>query len=258
MEHLTNESIYISPQRKPPFLIRKLCNWIFYSGMVTIVLKASKLSKRNKYTGEEWVKSSLGIKNIMEFIGTSFKIENLDSFRKLRSPCVFISNHMSTLETFLFPGILRPYRQITFIVKQSLVEYPVFKHVMINCNPIVVGRTNPRKDLQTVLQEGEKRLRDGISVVVFPQTTRSKVFDPKHFNTIGIKLAKRANVPAVPVALKTDAWGNGKWIKDFGKIDPDKNVHICFGDPLRISGTGRKEHETIIQFIIDKLKTWSS
>jgi 1-acyl-sn-glycerol-3-phosphate acyltransferase len=37
---------------------------------------------------------------------------------------------MSTLETFVLPYLIAPHRPMTFVVKKSLVEYPVFKHVM--------------------------------------------------------------------------------------------------------------------------------
>ena len=95
------------------------------------------------------------------------------------------------------------------MVKESLLKYPFFGPVLGSREPIVVGRSNPREDLVAVLEGGEARLKQGRSVIVFPQSTRSSVFDPAHFNTIGVKLAKRAGVPVIPVALKTDAWGNG-------------------------------------------------
>jgi 1-acyl-sn-glycerol-3-phosphate acyltransferase len=100
------------------------------------------------------------------------------------------------------------------------------------------------------------RVRDGRSVVVFPQTTRTVVFDPVTFNTIGVKMARRAGVPLVPLALKTDAWANGRRLKDWGRIDPRKPVHFCFGRPLQVSGAGRAEHEQVVRFIQDKLRTW--
>ena len=56
----------------------------------------------------------------------------------------------------------------------------------------------------------DKSLKKIISVWVFAQTTRELLLDPKKFNTLGIKLAKRARVPVIPVAVKTDAWGMGK------------------------------------------------
>jgi 1-acyl-sn-glycerol-3-phosphate acyltransferase len=101
-------------------------------------------------------------------------------------------------------------------------------------------------------------LKAGRSVVIFPQTTRTPVFDPAQFNTIGIKLAKRAGVPAVPIALTTGAWGNGAFLKDYGRIDPSKKARFAFGKPLRIRDRGAEEHQEIIEFITGKLKEWEA
>jgi 1-acyl-sn-glycerol-3-phosphate acyltransferase len=163
---------------------------------------------------------------------------------------------MSTLETFVLPVIISSFLESTFIVKQSLVDYPVFKHIMRSRNPITVGRENPREDLRAVLEGGAERLKRGVSIVVFPQTTRRLTFIPAEFNTIGVKLAKRAGVPVVPIALKTDAWGNGRWLKDYGKIDPSKKVYFEFGKPLWIKERGVEEHEQIVAFIKGKLLEW--
>ena len=142
------------------------------------------------------------------------------------------------------------------MVKESLLKYPFFGPVLGSREPIVVGRSNPREDLVAVLEGGEARLKQGRSVIVFPQSTRSSVFDPAHFNTIGVKLAKRAGVPVIPVALKTDAWGNGNLLKDFGPVDVKKTIHFEFGAPMRIEGTGKAEHQQITEFIINRLGVW--
>ena len=97
-----------------------------------------------------------------------------------------------------------------------------------------------------------------MSIIIFPQTTRTPVFDPEQFNTIGIKLAKKAGVPVVPIALKTNAWGNGTFLKDYGKIDPSKKVHFAFGKPLWIKDRGTEEHQEVIEFISGKLKEWEA
>jgi 1-acyl-sn-glycerol-3-phosphate acyltransferase len=123
-------------------------------------------------------------------------------------------------------------------------------------DPITVGRKNPREDLKAVLEGGAARLLAGTSIVIFPQTTRSPVFNPAEFNTIGVKLAKRAGVPVVPIALRTDAWGNGKYLKDFGRIDPSKKIRFSFGTPMRITSRGDEEHQKIVEFISGKLKEW--
>lgn len=256
MEVLTTENVYTSAAAKASLVGRLSPGLGFYSRMIRIVLSSARLSRKGKYHGEEWVHYSLRIVKALESVGARIQVENFDAFRNMDKPCVFISNHMSTLETFVLPGIIRPYRRVSFIVKKELIEYPVFKHVMISTDPIVVSRDNPRADLTAVLRGGKERLERGVSIIVFPQTTRRAHTRLEKFNTIGIKLARHACVPIIPIAVRSDAWGNGKWIKDFGKIDPQKPIHFCFGESMEIEGTGKDEHQSIISFINGKLSQW--
>lgn len=222
------------------------------------MFRASHRAKRSRYGDNDWIRSSLDTLRALEGTGVRFEITGIDDFKGVEGPCVFIANHMSTLETFVLPALIAPFKMATFVVKESLVEYPVFRHVMRSRNPITVSRTNPREDLKTVFDGGIERLRKGLSIIIFPQTTRSTLFDPAEFNTIGVKLAKKAGVPVVPVALKTDAWGNGRRLKDFGRIDPSIPVHIAFGKPLWIKDRGNEEHREIIGFITERLKEWQA
>ena len=122
--------------------------------------------------------------------------------------------------------------------------------------PIAVGRVNPKKDFQTVLVEGSRILEEGISIVVFPQATRLVEFIPEKFNSLGIKLARRAGVKVVPAALKTDFWGNGKKFRDFGPIDRSKRIYMAFGEPMTIEGNGSQQHQQCIEFVQSHYDRW--
>ena len=50
--------------------------------------------------------------------------QGLEIVQRLASPCVFIGNHMSILETFVLPCLIVPHRNVTFVVKESLITYP--------------------------------------------------------------------------------------------------------------------------------------
>ena len=242
-----------------PLLGRLMPSVNFYSRMAYIVYIASRLCKRNAYGYEQWHASSTAILRALEKTGIAVEISGAGNLKSLDGPCVFVSNHMSTLETFVLPSIIIPFKDITFVIKKSLVEYPVFKHVMLSRDPVIVGRENPREDLKGVLIGGEKRLRAGISVIIFPQSSdvaRSAVFDAAAFNSMGIKLARKAGVPVVPVAVKTDAWGTGKILRDFGRIDPSKSVHFCFGEPMAVRDSGKEEHNRTLGFITENLRQW--
>ena len=256
MNYLTTDNTYYSPKQATPWFARSNPTAVFYAKILMIVLNASRLCKKGAYTNDHWIQSSLNTVKALEAVGGRFEIQNLTIPRGLESPCVFVSNHMSILETFVLPCLIQPYRDVTFVVKESLLSFPFFKHVMQNRNPIVVGRGNPRDDFRTVMEEGQNRLNANVSVIIFPQTTRSIHFDPKRFNSLGVKLAKRCGVTVVPVALKTDAWGLGRRFKDLGKIRPAQTVHITFGDPLPVKGSGKEAHKFILDFITKKLDSY--
>jgi 1-acyl-sn-glycerol-3-phosphate acyltransferase len=240
------------------FLSGALTSLAFYTRLVSIVVRGSAKAKYGHYGTPEWSEDSLASLRALETVGVKFEITGTDAFKAVEGPCVFVANHMSTLETFVLPALIAPFKDATFVVKQSLVDYPIFKHIMRSRDPITVGRTNPRDDLRAVLEGGAERLKAGRSIIIFPQTTRTPVVDPSQFNTIGIKLAKKAGVPVVPIALKTDAWGNGTYLKDYGRIDPSKTAHFAFGKPLWIKDRGNEEHLEIVKFIIGKLKEWAA
>jgi 1-acyl-sn-glycerol-3-phosphate acyltransferase len=256
MDRLTSQDAYRTPDRAGSWIGRTSPNTVFYAKAFMIVLQASRLAQKGRYDDARWVDSSSSTVRALESVGGRFDLQNLDVLRTLKSPCVFIGNHMSILETFVLPCLIQPHRPVTFVVKESLITYPLFGHVMRSRDPVVVGRTRAREDLRTVLEEGQKRLAANISVVIFPQTTRSVEFDPQVFNSLGVKLAKRCNVPVVPFALKTDAWGLGRRLKDFGAIRPEKTVHIHFSEPMMVRGNGKEEHHMIAEFIGKKLAAW--
>ena len=228
----------------------------FYAGLISEVVRSAYLAKAGRYGNPEWGTSSQEMMALLERVGVDIEITGFAHLRNPDTgPCVIIGNHMSFLETLLLPGVILP-KPLTFVIKQSLLEYPIFKHVMRVCNPVAVTRSNPRQDLKTVLEEGVKRLEDGISVVVFPQATRSHAFDPDKMGSIGVKLAKKANVPILPMALKTDALQNGTLIKDFGAIRPEIPLRIAFDEPIRVSAKGNEEMTIINSFIEEKLASW--
>ncbi len=245
---------YQSPNRKLPLLTRLFPTAIFYVHFLRIVLRSGWQAKKGKYDDAAWESSSRDVLQLLEDIGVKIEVTGLEHLENRKKPVVFIGNHMSMMETLLLPALIRRSMPVTFIIKESLLHYPVFKYVMRSRNPIAVTRTNPRKDLKTVFAEGQNRIAEGISIIVFPQTTRRFDFAPKQMSTIGSKLAQKAEAEIIPIALKTDAWKNGTWIKDFGKIDPAKQVHFAFGTPIPVEE--EKKQEMTANFIAMKLQEW--
>ena len=257
MERITyTDHRYRTPANASTFWGRLFPSVSFYTSFLATVYFSSRKAQQGNYDDDAWCQSSYNILQALERTGLQVSISGIEHLQGLDSPCVIVGNHVSMMDTVIVPGIVAQERPMTFIIKESLMEYPVFKHVMRSRNPIALGRKNAREDLKKVMSEGQKRLQEGISVSVFPQTTRGTDFDPRQFNSIGVKLALRAVVPVLPLALKTDAWTNGNIIKDLGKIHPEVSTHFCFGAPLTVEGKGKEAHQQVIDFISRKLKEW--
>jgi len=229
----------------------------FYPRFLMEVYRSAGKAQRGEYDNETWQKSSINVVRALESVGVAFDVQGLEHIRAVDGPVLFIGNHLSVMETVVLPAWILSYKPFTYVIKQSLLEVPIFKQVMSALDPIAVTRNNPRQDLKTVLEQGAERLSRALSIVIFPQTTRT-AFSPEQFSTIGVKLAKRAGVPIVPLALLTDAWENGKISKDFGRILPSRTVHFAFGKPLMVEGKGNAEHQMIIDFIESHLASWEA
>ncbi len=151
------------------------------------------------------------------FIGTilrsraRFHIEGMNRVRRAEGPLVFVSNHLSTLETGALPGLIVPMKPVTYIV----------------------------------LREGCARLAAGIFVIIFPQGTRTEVFDRSRFSSLGVKLATRAGVRLLPVAVKTDYWGSSGLLRGFGPVRRDRPIRIEFGESMPVAGRGKAGRFTL-------------
>ena len=250
------QGYYSSPKRKLSLLGKWFPTLSFYTLTIREVFRGSRLGKRGQLSQLDYYRNAVGVLRAVEYVGGQIEINGFGHVVNTKGPFVFVANHMSVLETFLFAAMIYPTGDHIFVVKKSLTEYPVFRHIMAALNPIVVGRENPREDLTAVLKQGTLRLKQNCSIIIFPQRTRLVTFEPEAFNTIGIKLARRADVPVIPVALKTDFWGQGKRLKDFGPIHPDIRVRFQFGEPIWIEGKGHDEHKQIVEFIREYYQGW--
>jgi 1-acyl-sn-glycerol-3-phosphate acyltransferase len=232
--------------------------WSVYSHFFATILRSRALAVRGLYDDEAWAASSLEIIRNLERCAAKFRIEGMDKVRAAEGPLVFVSNHMSTLETLVLPGLIRPMKSVTYVVKEKLMKGLMWGPIMRSRDPIAVSRKDPRSDLEKVLTQGPARLAAGISVIVFPQGTRTESWAREGFNSLGIKLALRAGVKVMPVALKTDYWGSGGVFRGFGPVRRDREIRIEFGDAVAPVGRGKAEHELCLDFIESRLRAWGA
>ncbi len=227
----------------------------FYIKLVSIFAVANDQAIKGTMNDFNWIKASDEIFRAWEKAGGKICIEGMENLKKVDGPVVFVGNHMSSHETLVIACVIHPVKRVLYVMKKNLVNFPLFGAVTTAREPIIVGRENPREDLQIVLGEGKKRLENGKSVIIFPQKTRTKYFNEKEFNSLGVKLAQKNNVPIIPLSVLTDAWENGKLIKDLGKMNMKKPTRYAFGEPMKVKNSS-EAHRYVLDFIKGKLIEW--
>ncbi|OQY12740.1 MAG: hypothetical protein B6I30_04165 [Desulfobacteraceae bacterium 4572_187] len=259
--HILKTNLGYHSSRTRRFLVKKFPLWatvIYYVQLLNIILKESITARKGAYGRKTWARGSLGVIKIVESAGGRLHVSGLKGLVDHKKPLVYVANHMSLLDTLVLPCILLGLNRVTFVVKKGLLRYPVLGSIIRASHPIAVTRQNPREDLKLVLNQGQALISQGCSIIIFPQATRSAVFDAVSFNSLGVKLARKAGVAVVPVALKTDFQGNGKIIKDMGAVDPGKELYIKFGEPIPVKGSGQETHQQIVTFITENLTAWGA
>ena len=209
------------------------------------------------YVSRLWGPNGVEVVRAVERTGGRVVVEGFGRLRGAALPAVFVSNHVSSLETYLATPLLLPFTTFTYVLKKSRLSYPVLGRVIRALDPVPVGRKSPMEDLRDVLQHGTETLRRGRSVLVFPQGTRQRLFDPPAFNSIGAKLARRAGVPVVPLCLATDFVRIGEWQRDlFSTVHPESTVRVACGEPVPPDVPQAEVQRRCIDFITSTLARW--
>lgn len=131
-------------------------------------------------------------------------------------PVIFMSNHQSSFDILSLMAAMP--RRINWIAKKELFDIPFFGLSMRRGGYIPLDRGDGRKALQS-MDEAANAIRQGKSVVMFPEGTRTEDGRLLPFKRGGFILARKAAVPVIPVTI------NGS-----GRINPANQIRLYSGD----------------------------
>lgn len=140
---------------------------------------------------------------ILRIAGISLKIrglENIDPGQQY----IFMVNHQSNIDIPVVVQSLANF-QLRWIAKKELLWVPLFGWAMWATKHITVDRSD-RTDAVKSLERAKQRIAAGISVVVFPEGTRSRDGKLSRFKKGGFLLAVQTGKNIVPITIN----GSGK------------------------------------------------
>jgi len=187
----------------------------------TAALFISLIDRRGSWVhacASNWGASIFRICNVRVVVEGADKLDASTSY-------VLMSNHHSLFD---IPTVLSslpiPFRMLA---KASLFRIPFMGWYMSRVGYIPVEREDPKKARES-LDNAAGRVASGLSVLVFPEGTRSPDGEVKRFKRGGVNLAHAAGVPVVPVAITNSGrlLPRGSWHADPGVIT------LRIGDPI--------------------------
>jgi 1-acyl-sn-glycerol-3-phosphate acyltransferase len=133
---------------------------------------------------------------ILATTGVDVTITGLDRV-KPGETYVFISNHQSIYDIPVIFASL-PY-QLRIIAKESLGKFPFLGWHLIRAGHLLVDRSNP--DRAGILNRWRGLVADGVSLIIFPEGTRSPDGAVGRFKAGSFLLALEAGLTIVPVSV---------------------------------------------------------
>ena len=149
-------------------------------------------------------------------------------------PVVYVSNHQSYADILVFLRIVK--HQIGFIAKDELTRIPLFSSWIERIESLFIKRGDARASLATI-NEGAEMLKNGYSLVIFPEGTRSRCAEMGGFKHGSLKLATKAKATVIPVTIN----GTYKVYEQNGVIAKGQTVGCIVHEPIDTAKLDRRE-----------------
>ena len=155
---------------------------------------------------------------------------------------VYMSNHQSNFDIPVLLAHLPV--QFRWLAKAELFKIPIFGRAMRGAGYVKIDRFNQESAFESIKEAGS-RMKNGVSVMIFPEGTRSRDGTIRPFKKGGFIMAVDSGVPIVPVILQ------GTWSimeKSSLKINTGK-VILNIAAPINTTGFTRDNKDDLINSV---------
>ena len=216
------------------FIILEITFVTAFLAVMVIVLSFFKVGGDTVHkVGRIWAKCILSISSI------TVTVKGLSNLKPGKS-YIYMPNHMSNFDIPVLQAYLPV--QIRWLAKAELYKIPIFGQAMKSAGYISIDRSDRRSAIES-LNQAANIIRNGVSVVIFPEGTRSRTRKIQPFKKGGFFLAVDSGVSIVPIIIHgTDQIMPTKEIS----IRPGK-VTLEITKPIRSSNYTRRTKEDLIK-----------
>lgn len=133
----------------------------------------------------------------MKILGVTYEVEGLERI-PTHTPILFTPNHQGYFDIPLLFAAIPSLK--AFVAKVEMKKYPIVSLWMKHLGCVFLNRINRKSAIESV-DESVKRIKNGTSMVIFPEGTTSQGRKMKYFKAGSFKIAQLSQVPIVPVVI---------------------------------------------------------
>ena len=155
-------------------------------------------------------------------------------------PQVLVANHQGSFDIWALAAVLPV--QFRWVVKKELFSIPTLGAAMRAAGYVAVDRFDPRQAVKD-MRECRKRLKQGRSLLIFPEGTRSSDGKVGQFKPGAFLLATQAKLPIVPIGIRGSFQimpKNSIWLSP-------RTIHISIHPPIPTRGLNREEQKGLAE-----------
>ena len=185
-------------------------------------------------------------KLILWFTGTDITYIGRENIPKDQA-VLYVGNHNSYFD------ILMTYSQCPdltgYVAKSEMLRYPLLRDWMKRLYCLFLDRTDMRAGLQTILT-GIDYIKQGISVCIFPEGTRSRDGQMQPFKEGSMKMAQKTGCPIIPMAITNSA---EIFENHLPRVKPCR-VIVEYGAPIYPKELSREEQKFLGSYTQKKIQ----
>lgn len=206
--------------------------------------KAGNIKERDKIVNEVAAKWSQAL---LKIAGVTVKVSGNENV-PVNEAVVFVSNHQGNFDIpILLASIEKPK---AFIAKTELANMPLISTWMKYMNCVFMDRSNIRQSLKIISQASDY-VKEGYSMSIFPEGTRSKGKEMGEFKPGSMKLALKAEATIVPVAIR----GSYKIMEENGIIIKPGVVEVVIAKPIPTRDLTKEQARDLSDLVREKIQT---
>ncbi|WP_243154797.1 lysophospholipid acyltransferase family protein [Clostridium thermarum] len=218
---------------------------VYLAGKSLSLIKIKRIMKRDPEEGKKYAfKKVQEITNyVMKLSRTKLEVYGVENIPE--EACVFVSNHQAIFDAF---AILCPLKNVTaFIAKKEIKKIPLIHAWLDAIGTVFIDRSNIREGMKA-LTEGAQNIKKGISMVIFPEGTRSLSSEMGTMKKGSLKMAFMAKAPIVPVTV------DGTYrVLEVGNKVTGHTIKIMFHKPIYTTDLSKEEQKDLTDVIQDTI-----